>query len=313
DTLVRNYQYAKNSHNMVLVNPLLFYNLIISDDLGKSFGEGPINTDNRPLLEFSAPKLMYLRDDPAIKEHLIKETWLKPETRKIVLDINSNIDSQIDLAVLNLSFDILVRDMVDLSQATPEQKMRYTDILISYCAENVVNDFSFIGDPELQKRCITAQIEFLKKKINTVREKDDLYCFIGNMYGLLKMHSEAISYFNLAIETNPSNFTAYFKLGNVLEEQNLLDESIRMYSEAVRINPIYVQAYHNWGNILVRRNNLEEAAEKYRRALALNPEAAPSHLAIGEVLKKLGNTEEANRHLEEGARLMGKTPGELLK
>jgi spermidine synthase len=307
ETPTKNYQYAKKSQNMVLLNPFLFYNLIMSENLEKSFGEGKINTDNRPILEFSAPKLMYLRDDPAIREHLSKERWLEPGTRKVIIGLNSNIDTQIDLAVLNLSFNILVQDMVDLTHATPEQKARYEGILTSYCSDNVVDDFTFISDPELQKKCISAEIESLQKKIDTVREKDALFSFLGNLYGSMKMPAEAISYFNLAIETNPRNYMAYFNLGNVLASQDLFDESIRMYSEAVHINPIYIPAYHNWGNILLRQKKLAEAGEKYRHVLALDPDSVPSHLALAEVLREQGKTDESKKLQQEADLLMGKT------
>lgn len=298
-TAEKNLQYAKKSTNMVLLNSHLFYDLIVSEDLEKLFGQGPINTDNRPLLEFSAPKLMYRLEDPTIMEYLVKKRWLTPKTKNIIHEINSNIDAQIDRAVLNLPLTI----QVDLSRATPEQKARYSGILSSYCSKNLVEDFSFVSDPELMKMCILSQIKAMQKKINTVQDKNGLFSHLANLYDMLKMPAEVINYYTMAIESNPSNDKAYFNLGNVFAEQNLLDEAIKMYRKAIQINPMYAEAFHNLGSLLARQNKLEEAAENLRQSLSLDPESIPSHLALGNVLKELGRTAEGNKHLEEAARL----------
>jgi spermidine synthase len=54
--------YARRSGNITLNDHRLFFLLLISEDMKGLFGTGPINTDNRPLLEFSAPRLMHTTD-----------------------------------------------------------------------------------------------------------------------------------------------------------------------------------------------------------------------------------------------------------
>ncbi|MHC4418805.1 MAG: spermidine synthase, partial [Planctomycetota bacterium] len=54
--------------NVALSDPKLLYRLIVSEDLRNLFGVGPINTDNFPLLEFAAPKLMYQSDPELIRK-----------------------------------------------------------------------------------------------------------------------------------------------------------------------------------------------------------------------------------------------------
>ncbi|MDP2983719.1 MAG: fused MFS/spermidine synthase [Candidatus Latescibacter sp.] len=301
-TAEKNMQYAIKSPNMVLLDPRVFYDLIVNEDFEKLCGQGPIHTDNRPQLEFSAPRLMYL-EDFTIRDNLVKKRWLTPGTERIIREVYSDVNAQIDKAVLTLSFNTPLPNMVDLSKASPEQKARYSAVLSSYCSENVVEDFTFISDPELQKMCISAQIEAMQKKINTVRNKDRLFSHIANLYNLLKMPQEAISYYTLAIETNPRNEVAYINLGNLLAEQDLFDEAIRMYREAVQINPLYAKSFYNWGCLLARQGKLVEAEEKLRRALSLDPEFALSHRSLGDVLTKLGKSAEGNEHLEEAAKL----------
>jgi spermidine synthase len=301
-TAEKNMQYAKKSPNMVLSDPRVFYDLIVNEDFDRLCGQGPINTDNRPRLEFSAPRLMY-HEDFSIRENLVKKRWLTPGTEKLIREVYSDVDAQIDKAVFTLSFNTPLPNMVDLSKASPEQKARYSKILSSYCSENVLEDFTFVTDPELQKMCIAAQIESMQKKINTVRDRDRLFSHIAHLYNLLKMPQEAISYYTLAIETNPRNESAYINLGNILAEQDLFDDAIRMYREAVQINPLSTQSFYNWGCLSARQGKLVEAEEKLRRALSLDPEFALAYRSLGEVLTKLGKSAEGNEKIEKAARL----------
>jgi spermidine synthase len=69
DHAKRKITHARRSKNISLSDPRLLYRLIVSEDLQGLFGQGPVNTDSRPRLEFSAPRLIY-QDDPAIRRNI---------------------------------------------------------------------------------------------------------------------------------------------------------------------------------------------------------------------------------------------------
>jgi len=71
----RNLSYIQQSKNVTLSDPRLVYRLVLSEDLRTLFGEGPVNTDNWPLLEFTAPKLMH-RVDAMIAKNIFSEKRL---------------------------------------------------------------------------------------------------------------------------------------------------------------------------------------------------------------------------------------------
>jgi spermidine synthase len=302
DTAVRNFPGSRKSGNIVLHDPRLLYSLIVSENLQKLFGEGPVNTDNRPILEFSAPRMIHVFNR-AIPSRIAEDGALSGRTQSIVSEMNTNIDLQIDRTIFTLSFNNPFRNMVDLSKATLEQRARYAAVLTDYCSKNVVEDFSFESDPELQKMCVMAQIETMQNKLAVSPEKDLLLTHLGNLYGLLKQPEKAVSFFRQAIAANPRFDRAYFNLGNALSEMNQIDESTGMFRKAIQCNPYYARAYHNWGNNLAREGNFGEAEEKYRKALFLDPSYAQTHRNLGVVLKKLGRTAEGERLIEEAARL----------
>ena len=74
DTADQNFHYAEQSINLTLADYKSFIDLIVNEDLESLFGKGPINTDNYPKLEFSAPKLLHT-DDEMIKEKLYKKDF----------------------------------------------------------------------------------------------------------------------------------------------------------------------------------------------------------------------------------------------
>ncbi|MCJ7777984.1 MAG: fused MFS/spermidine synthase, partial [Sedimentisphaerales bacterium] len=93
---------AQRSKNITLPDPKLLYRLLVSENLPGLFGQGPANTDNRPRLEFAAPKLMY-QADPTIQENLLSKAWLRPETKNIIQQVTSDVNAQIDFAAYALS------------------------------------------------------------------------------------------------------------------------------------------------------------------------------------------------------------------
>ncbi|UCC44595.1 MAG: fused MFS/spermidine synthase, partial [Candidatus Zixiibacteriota bacterium] len=55
-------KYARKSDNITLGDHRMLYSFIIHENLMAFFGDGPINTDNRPRLEFAAPRQQYTTD-----------------------------------------------------------------------------------------------------------------------------------------------------------------------------------------------------------------------------------------------------------
>lgn len=171
----KNLIYAQNSKNVTLLNHRLFYLLIITEDLKRLFGKGLVNTDNRPRLEFLAPKLMHTLDLTIVRQ-LIDKHWLSRETLKIVDESFTDVDRQIDLAAYALPFfkpNTPFQFPVDLSSATPEQKERFSRLLQEYCANNIVKDFSGLEDEDIKRSCIDVQIKTLLDRLDKTDSSED--------------------------------------------------------------------------------------------------------------------------------------------
>jgi hypothetical protein len=131
-------QYTQGSKNITLLDHRLFYHLIVSEDLKKLFGNGPVHTENRPHLEFAAPKLIYT-DDPMIRQNISDKKWLSDKTREIIRRNSTDIDTQIDFVAYALSVfspTVVLQSRMDLAAATSGQRQRLSDPLVDYCGKH---------------------------------------------------------------------------------------------------------------------------------------------------------------------------------
>ncbi|MHC4635757.1 MAG: tetratricopeptide repeat protein, partial [Planctomycetota bacterium] len=225
----------QQSKNVALSDPKLLYRLIVSEDLQRLFGPGPINTDSRPRLEFAAPKLMY-HSGPMIMRNIQSKKWLTPETRNTIQQVTTGVDAQIDFAAYALSIYLPFRDMVDLSKATPSQKERFFKLMETYCADNSV-DFAIFKNDELKQRCRSVQIEAIESRIALMPDKAASYFYLADLYFEKGMLDEAVANCSKALRIEPDFAEAHYNLGLALTDQDRLDEAITHFTEAIQIDP----------------------------------------------------------------------------
>ena len=292
DIAEQNLIYAQQSKNMTLLNHKLLYRLIVNEDLIELFAEGPINTDNLPKLEFTAPKLMHF-DDPAITEHILSKKRIKEKTEKIIQEISTDVDEQIDFAAFAFSFDKTFNNMVDLSKATPAQRERFSKIVQTYCLSNIIEDFSFINDERLEKECVSVRINAVREKIKTIPEKAPLYNHLGNIFYTNEMHDEALTNYLHAVEADSEFYESHQMAGIILSSQGKLEEAVTYFNNAISINPDFATAHTNLGKILYKQNKVKEATSHYEKAIKSNPDYAIAYISLGNLKYRQENHEEA--------------------
>ena len=291
------------SKNVTLTDPRLLYRLIVSEDLQGLFGQGLINTDNRPWLEFAAPRLMY-QDDLQIskKVQANRRIGLSAETRNIIQQIAANADSRIDFAAYALSLFAPFRDMVDLSNVTPLQKERFLKLMEIYSANNKL-DYSIFKDNELKQRCLSIQIDVIENKIDLLPDRSASLSYLGSLYNMKGRASEAIGYYTEALRIDPYSAVTHNNMAIALTKMGRLDEAISHFSEALRINPWYAKSHHNLGFALAEQGRMTEAISHYSEALQIDPKYTKAHYNLGLALAKQGRLDEAISHFSEALQI----------
>ncbi len=301
DIAEKNLVYLQNSKNVILRDPKLLFRFIVSEDLQELFGKGPINTDNRPRLEYAAPKLMHLSDEK-ITQKLASKKVLSPETNQIVSHVLNDVDAQIDFARYALSLFMPFPNMVDLSKATSAQKELFFKLMETYCSKNVI-DYSILMDSELQNRCRLVQIEAIENKIDLMPDKAGSTFYLANLYLELGHQDEAIHNYSLSLQLWPNNAYAHNNLGYLLILEGKFEKAISHFIQAIDLKHDFPEAYRNKGFTFTQQGKYQKAAEEYQKAIHLLPENHTLHNDLGVILSRLGKLDEAIKHFQEAVRI----------
>lgn len=296
---------VQSSKNVRLEDPRLLYRMILSQNLPQLFGPGLIHTDNRPRLEFTAPRLMYSNSNKSgISQKISDQRWssLRPETIDVIRQVSRNTDSQIDFAAYALSLYRPFKGMAKTARASVSQKMRYSRLVENYCRANEL-DYAIISDPELVQRCLSRQIENIEKNLDRLPDRMIAYGYLGNLYGRKSEHSEASKYYEKAAEIGPLSTRMLNNLGMALLSQGRLAEAANRFSEAVKTEPTYARSHFNLGFVRAEQNQLDEAIDHYKAALRIDPNHGAAHYRLGLALAGRKRLDEAISHFSEVIRL----------
>jgi spermidine synthase len=297
----RNLSYVRQSENITLSDPRILYRLVLSEDLRTLFGAGPANTDNWPVLEFTAPRLMH-HVDAVIGKNILSEKRLMPETINIIRQLGEDVEARIDFAVFAFSVHGPFPKMIDLTNASPSQEKRFFELLDTYCANNPV-DYSILKDEQLEQRCRAVQIKAIQARIDSVPDKAASYFYLANLYDDQDMLDEAIACYSKSLQIRPDNAEAHYNLGYNLTSMGRLDEAITHFTETLRIKPGFAMAHTELGYALASQGRLDEATTQYTESLRIKPDNAKAHSNLGGVLTRQKKFEQAIEHFTEALRI----------
>jgi spermidine synthase len=289
--------FTEQSTNIALSDPRLLARLVVSEDLQKLFGPGPLHTDNNPLLEFSAPKQMY-KNDSGIEENIIARGWLSQETRAI-LDEISGVDDQISFAAFALSIFQPFHNMVALQKATPSQRDRFYNLVENYCSRSPITNYTLFADDQLRKKCVALQIEAMQDNLHSLPDKAIVYNRLGNAYDMLGEIDQAIASYQKAIEDNPHPEGVYYNLGMAFRKKGDLDRAIAYYKKALDVEPDYAEARNNLGYAYLKKGFVEMAIQELTDALSIDPNLPEAYNNLGNAYIKKGELEKAITEYEQ--------------
>jgi len=113
----------------------------------------------------------------------------------------------------------------------------------------------------------------------------EYYYFKGNSCLTSGKMSEAIKYYNQAINNDNSFFEAYLGLSVAYKESGDYDKALKSVQYAISLKPDYYQAYYNVGLILEKQNRNDEAIKAYEKFLKGVPGASKFFDAKQRILK----------------------------
>ncbi|MFL6354166.1 MAG: tetratricopeptide repeat protein [Bryobacteraceae bacterium] len=115
--------------------------------------------------------------------------------------------------------------------------------------------------------------------------------------------SEAIDYYQQALQVEPQNTSARNSLGAALMAQDRLDDAVAQFREVLRIDPRYLNARYNLARVLAAKNDLDSSANEYSAFLKDKADDPDAQIGLGTVLFVQHRYDEALPHFREAARL----------
>ncbi len=240
----KNIEYAKQSKNLIVPNPRIFYHLLVNENLPWLFGKGDMNSDNLPLLEYVAPRLVQVYDQEIIK-NMQEKNWLEFDSKQIITDLTMNLDTRMDLIEYLLQFDKSIKGLLSIAELSEAQKQRYLQILEAHARKHLMYDYSFIDDESMQKQVIFTQVQAVQEKLPTFPDKVWANYHLGNLYDLMNIKSAAAAYFKEVLKIDPNHVQSLNNLGTILMDLGNSEAAAKYFQAALAINPTYQVASRN--------------------------------------------------------------------
>ncbi|OPL16798.1 MAG: hypothetical protein AVO39_00545 [delta proteobacterium MLS_D] len=299
-----NISYARHSHNIDLAYPELLYRLIVSENLDEVFGQGPVNRENRPLLEYAAPRLMYRNGDVqmALLRRLLEHSRLSSDTRSHRQVLFESVDARIDYAAYALSVYTPFANMVDLSRADRNQRERYRALLEEYSSRNPL-DFNILRDSTLARELRQIQITSIKEMLPSMEQKAPAHFYLGWCLAEEGELEEAIVHYRKGIQGEPFNTQSLNDLGCLLYKAGKHDEALEYLERALALRPRFLRALGNSAYVYLAKGQDEKALHYFLEVLRVEPDSAEAHYQAGHIEVRLGNPVDAAAHLRQAIRL----------
>ena len=128
-------------------------------------------------------------------------------------------------------------------------------------------------------------------------------CEYGNALVGAGNISEALTYYDKAIEINPHFYLAYYNRGKAKIDLGDYQGAVTDGEVALRINPYYPDGYYILGIALAHQRKMVEALTHLKEAIKLKPDSADYHYNLGNALAHQGKTKEAIAHFQEAIKL----------
>jgi tetratricopeptide (TPR) repeat protein len=344
----RNLEFARKSGNVRIPAPEIIAQLVVHDDLGAFLPPGPLQTDDRPLLEYRAPRRLHQIGRQELLDHITaseRASGALAEARRR----QGNVAGQLQLADFLVSVDSSPFGLVDVERANPEEKARYAELLREH-ARRTGLVFAKAG-PWEQSVCVPAQEAAIRQRLaesagTAGPTRAAALLGLGNHRILAKDYAEGSRLLEEAVALLPHHDPAlrslqsahelsgrYEAAANVVRRRMengvktpLLLSGLAYYlgrlggdraawvlvEQALALDPDAPQALVVGANLLMERQELGRAVEFARRATRAAPQEATTHVTLVRALLQAERTAEARTALVWG---LAQCPGdpELLR
>ncbi len=290
-TAAQNMEYARKSINASFEDHSILAHLVITEDLPAFFGDGPLHTDDRPHLEYSAPKQLN-GENLDLGRIVGDRRRLSPETQKIV-QANSNAEGFLDLIRFSASANVPLFSILNPDHLADTQKELYRSAVKQYCSRVVVPSYHIFPDRGSKKECAETQIAGILHRLAEDDGRADDHFNLGLSMMAAGREHDAQPALERTISLDPHHQNGLTALGLLQAKKGDMKEAVRHLSRVVEIAPGSCDAHKNFGMALVRLGQLDQALAEFAKALSIDPRNVAALNEMGIALLAMGKIDDA--------------------
>ncbi|MHC4591177.1 MAG: tetratricopeptide repeat protein, partial [Planctomycetota bacterium] len=292
-------------------------------DMGPELAATPLNTQDRPTVQFltrrltntqrmiaDAHKLLAPHKDsvldhltdiealPDADEFLSRVRTLQSANEQILealalaMDSPSRVKLALDraaqLAPDHPFFDVVHQMRQELLDLSAEQIQKRN----LYSLRNLAQE---LGREGLYDKALIALQEWERQEPDSA----DVHERLGACYLALQQPDKAIGHLQKAVELAPDSGDARFNLGTAHMRTGQIGEAISQLNEAVRLEPDSAETADRLGTAVALSGDRQGAYALFQRAIALDPDLASARNDIAVLLMEQGDAAAALPHLEK--------------
>lgn len=139
--------------------------------------------------------------------------------------------------------------------------------------------------------------------VETLPNKPQTWCCLGNLYSLQRDHEDAIKYFEKATKIDYNFAYAYTLQGHEHSSNDSIDTAKNCYRRALACDPQHYNAYYGLGMCCMKLGQYDKALLFFEKARNINPVNVILICCCGVALEKLSYQEKALQYYEQACEL----------
>lgn len=121
-----------------------------------------------------------------------------------------------------------------------------------------------------EQKFYSQAIEFFEGAIELNSNESELFHKLGLCYYSSGKKESAVNAYSYAVKLKPNDYKSYYHLGIICAENGMIDNAIIQYSAAIEAKPDFAQALLNLGVCFDRKNDSDNSLKCYQKAANLN-------------------------------------------
>ena len=162
-------------------------------------------------------------------------------------------------------------------------------------SEKSAEDLCSKGLPFVFKKDYTNALPFFERAVEIKPDFAGAYFCLGYIYDKLGRYQEAINAYKQAFRLEPNVKNGLYGLQLSLHFFIFGDnqDSVDLYKQVVRFKPDDAEAHYSLGSAYDKFGHYQEAIDAYKQAIRIKPDYASAYISLGFAYDKLGRYREA--------------------